>query len=223
MKNIYKIKSNSIMALVFGALLAVAPATATSITATFVTGPVQTSVGTGTFDYNYQNVMAGDIAQFNLSMTPQFFNTNDSLFNSFGILEVGTTAPTNGDVVKVNVTPTITVNGSAVTASTVLPFQGTIAVSGGVASINFGATANSTQVTVGGVQYTELSDTVNGQTADYAIQTVQQLTGSKEDTLYGFIVGVCPSVTPEPATLATTGLALMLVGFAARRKAGIKH
>ena len=73
------------------------------------------------------------------------------------------------------------------------------------------------------MQYTELSDTVNGQTADYAIQTVQQLTGSKEDTLYGFFVGVGPSVVPEPATLATTGLALLLVGFAARRKLNVKH
>jgi len=161
--------------------------------------------------------MAGDNS-FNLTTTPYFLNTNNSIFNSFGILEVGSVAPTNGDVVKVNVTPTITVNGSAVSATSVLPFQGTIAVSAGVASINFGATANSTQVTVGGVQYTELSDTVNGQTADYAIQTVQQLTGSKEDTLYGFVVGVPMNATPEPATLATSGLALLLVGLAARRK-----
>jgi hypothetical protein len=190
------------MALAFGALLAAFPASASTIT--FTTGPNATNLGTGADDYNFAgadvstafNPTTGGGTTFNLA----------SLSASFGEFIFKSDTP-NTAVVSVDVTPTI--NG--VTASTAIDFSGTIAVSGGIPTVKF---SGSTETINGNTYVYQVSNGVQ-----YAIEQTQNLPTSLNKTSYlvGF-VGVPFSTTPEPATVATTGLALVLVGLVARRK-----
>jgi hypothetical protein len=223
--------TSSTLALAFGALLTALPGTAATIT--FTTGPNAGNFGSGPDNYYFlgdnTGSTGGSLPSFTLNNTVgTFFNASGAganYSNTFGSI-TGMAGSPAGSVVNVNVTPTI----GGVTATTALDFQGTVAVTGGTPTINFSgsgtqiyvcSTGVCTSTSPGAVQYTEMTSTVNGVAAEYAIQTVQTLDTSsqgKTDWLAGYIVGVPMSTTPEPATLAATGLALMLVGFAARRK-----
>jgi hypothetical protein len=196
-----------VVALSFGVLLNALPATAETIS--FTTGPIQTNLGTGSYDVVF---LGADVPSFDPSAGSgpgggTFFNA-PGLTGSFGMFGFNNGSPTNGNVVSVDVTPSI--NGAP--ASPSIDFSGTIAVNSGAASVTFGGPTES----INGNQY--VYQVSNG--VQYAIEQTQSLptSASKTSFLVGF-VGVASAVTPEPATLATTGLALLLAGFVARRRA----
>ncbi len=203
---INKINSSSMLALAFGALMTAFPAMAENIT--FTTGPNATNLGTGADDFNFAGA---DVPTFTLTGTGTVFSSA-SLSASFGEFIFKNSTP-NSAVVSVDVTPTI----GGVTATSSVDFSGTIAVSGGgVPTVTFSGS----------------TETINGNTfvyqnsggVQYAIEQTQNLPTSLNKTSYlvGF-VGVAPSLTPEPATFATGGLALVLVGLIARRKSTVKN
>jgi len=210
---INKITSGGILAFVSGALLTALPASATTIS--FVTSGSPTNVGVAGADFTY---MGASVASFD--PTAGVFFNGTTAATSFGDFSFSNGTPTS-NVADVKITPTI--NGGA---AAVVDFNGTIssAVIGGqtVYSVNFSGTPGTVAGTGALAGYTELVS--NGVT--YAVQTVEQLnTGTlgKQTWLSGYIQGVPGPMTPEPATMATTGLALALVGFAAaRRKAKSK-
>jgi len=201
-----KISSSGILALTFGALLTAFPATAETIT--FTTGPDATNLGTGSYDVNF---VGADVNVGTPTVGGTFYDA-PGLTGSFGMFGFGTGSPTNGNVVSVDVTPTI--NGGP--ASPAIDFSGTIAVHSGIASISF---SGPTETLSDGNKY--VYQNANG--VQYAIEQTQTLPTSttKSSILVGW-VGVPAAITPEPATMATTGLALVLAGLIARRKAKAK-
>jgi hypothetical protein len=201
-----KINTSSIVATAFVALLTALPAAATTIT-------FSTTGSSSNGSWTYGGVPAGDIATATLPSGGTYYNSQ-SLFNSFGEVTVNSSSPTDANI-SVNLTPTV----DGTKAITALDFTGTTAVSSD--AISFAGTAGSTQTTIGGVAYTQLVSN----NIDYDIKTTQTLIlggAGKMTWLSGYIVGVSPLATPEPATLATTGLALVLAGLIARRKAKAK-
>lgn len=201
---INKISSGSIVAMTFVALLTALPAAATTIT-------FSTTGTSSTTDWTYEGVSNLNVG--NISGGTAF--DMQSIFDSFGAIQLNTATPGNSSVINVNLTPTV--NGVA--ATTALDFQGNVAVSSG--TINFGGTPGAVAGTGALAGYTVLQSN----NVDYAIKTNQPLTlgGVNKDTwLAGYIVGVPAAMTPEPATLTTTGIALLLVGLGIRRKASAK-
>ena len=146
------------------------------------------------------------ISAFSASASDTFF-TGTTTSSSFGVLQDVNPASSsaNSNVIDVNV------KSSA--SSSPIDFKGTVsAVAVGNTTayeVNFGTTSNATSTMVNGVSYTELIS--NGVT--YAIQTTQQLNtnigGGKTTALKGFVGGVPLGAAPEPASIATTGLALV--------------
>jgi hypothetical protein len=213
--NTNKITFRNTRAFVFGAFLIALPASATTISfTTSASGSASDNYGTGAADFNFTGANVGTTTLSNTAPGTAFNGTVVS--DSFGELTFASGTP-NSNIIDVKLTPTV--NGGAAAA---VSFDGTISsvvVGGQTAySVNFSGTTGGTNVTSGALSgYTEL--TSNGLT--YAIKTVEQLntgTGSKQTWVSGYIMGVPGSVTPEPATLATTGLALALIGFSLRRK-----
>ena len=207
--NINKITFHSTAALVLGFALSALPAAATTIS--FTTSATPTNVGLGGADFTFTGA---NVSSFD--PTAGVFFNGLTTGTSFGAFSFASGTPTS-NVVDVKVAPSI--NGGAPAQ---VDFIGTISstvVSGITAySVNFSGTTGSTAGTGSLAGYTQLVS--NGVT--YAVKTVEQLnTGTlgKQTWLNGYIQGVGGAVVPEPATLATTGLALALVGFAARRKA----
>lgn len=205
---INKINSSSMLALAFGALLTAFPAIAETIT--FTTGPSPQS-NFGAAPYNYTFLGADVSTPFDPTTNGgTFFSSSLMLSDSFGMIGFKSSGTPNGTVVNVDVTPTI--NG--VTAATAIDFSGTVAVNSGsgVSSVLF--SGGNTEVLNGQTYVYQVSNGVQ-----YAIEQVQSLptNSAKASYLVGF-VGVVPSLTPEPATVATTGLALVLAGLIARRK-----
>ena len=206
---INKIAFHSTAALVLGFALSALPAAATTIS--FTTAGTPTNVGVSGADFTFTGA---SVSSFD--PTAGVFFTGTTAGTSFGAFSFASGTPTS-NVIDVKVTPTV--NGGA---AAVVDFQGTISsvVVGGTTaySVNFSGTSGSTAGTGALAGYTQLVS--NGVT--YAVKTVEQLnTGTlgKQTWLNGYIQGVGQTIVPEPATLATTGLALVLVGFAARRKA----
>jgi len=211
---INKINSSSMLALAFGALLTACPAMAETIT--FTTGPSpQSNFGADSYNYTFLGNTGPTTGIDPTTNGGTFFSSTTQLGDSFGMIGFKNSGTPNGTVVNVDVTPTI--NG--VTAATSVDFSGTVAVNSvsGVSSVLFS----------GGK-----TEDLNGQTfvyqvsngVQYAIEQVQNLptNTAKASYLVGFI-GVAPSLTPEPATMATTGLALVLAGLIARRKSTAKN
>jgi hypothetical protein len=212
---IIKISSlGSMAALACGALLTAFPAAADTIT--FNTTASPTSVNASGYSWTFTGASVP---------TPGFDPDFGKLFNgltlgtSFGSISSVcltnsciTTSPSSA-VIDVKVNPTV--NGGAAAA---LDFKGTVSssvIQGQTEYfINFATTSSAVAGTGTLAGYTELSE--GGVT--YAVQTVQQLNQGKTSYLAGFIGGVPGAVTPEPATFATTGLALALAGFALRRR-----
>jgi ethanolamine utilization microcompartment shell protein EutS len=186
----------------FVALLTALPAAATTITFS-TTGTSSSSDWTyeGVTNLGVTNVTAG-----------QSYNMQ-SLFDSFGAIQLNTATPGSSSVINVNLTPTV----GGVPATTALDFQGTVAVTGSVGTINFGSTPGATAGTGTLAGYTVLQYN----NVDYAIQTSQSLTlgaPAKFTWLAGYVMGVPGAITPEPATVATTGMALLFLGFGLRRR-----
>jgi hypothetical protein len=189
---------------------------------TFATSGTPTTVGTGTGDFNF--VGATDSTAFNPdAVGGNFFGAGSgsaaSLSNSFGEL-VFTSNAANSSVIDLKVTPTLS-NGTTPAVN----FSGTVEpVTTGSTTyqVSFAATTGSTQVTIGGVAYTDIVS--NG--VNYAVQTTETLDTSlvgKGTWINGYIAGVAGPVAPEPGTMATAGLALALVGFLARRKTNVSR
>jgi len=201
---INKISSGSIVAMTFVALLTALPAAATTIT-------FSTTGTSSTGDWTYDGVTNLNVG--NISGGTSF--NADSMFDSFGAIQLNTATPGNSSVINVDLTPTV--NG--VKATTALDFVGNIAVSSG--TINFGSTPGAVAGTGALAGYTVLQYN----NVDYGIETSQPLSlgGKNKDTwIAGYVMGVPAAVTPEPATLATTGIALLFIGLGIRRKARTK-
>jgi hypothetical protein len=214
-----------LLALTFGALVTVAPASATSIglsVSPTVGAPTTVDVGGTAWQIGGYTVsgtltngiltLAGD------SGSDSFLNVNGQNFCSPSCSSI-----TGSGVIDVTVTPTI--NGGP--AQTALTFQGSIVDNGGNFSLYFGNQGSTTcttncyntghgdtitaaQTIVGG--YTVL--TQNG--INYEIATSTSITPTKIINYVGGFVGVVSA--PEPATYATTGLGIALLGFFLRRK-----
>ena len=207
---INKIGFGGTVAFVLGAVLTVLPASATTISFTTAGSPTDVGVAGADFNYTGANVSSFD-------PTAGTFFSGTTAGTSFGDFVFASGTPTSS-VVNVNLSPTV--NGGA---AAVVDFQGTISsvIVGGTTlyTVNFGSTPGATNITTGALSgYTEL--TQNG--INYAVQTTEQLssgTPGKMTYLAGFIQGVSMNITPEPATMATTGLALLLGGLLVRRKA----
>jgi hypothetical protein len=221
--------SSGIGALALGAFFAALPAFATNITETFSTtlspnfgiAPGET---TSYFDYvNATSASFNPVLGANFG-GPIFGSPSDS----FGGFIFDNAAPPNGSSSNVTVALTPTINGGQ---AAVVDFSGAISsvvTNTGVTqfSINFGTTAGSTQVNMGTASNPNYYTEVTSGGVNYAIQTTQTLGSSqngKQTWLAGFIQGVPTALTPEPATLSTTGIALLLVGFGIRRKAKAKN
>jgi len=194
----------------FGVILAALPATADTIS--FTTAPASQNVaasGETNSYFNYQGVTV------NTTYTPSGTAFTGSATDSFGYLSFANgVAPPAGTSNVIDVTlNTPTINGGQQASVT---FDGTVTsqVLSGVTVYNVNFTGASGTTTIGGVQYADVIS--NGVT--YAIQATQQL-NTKYTYLNGYILGVPPPTAPEPATIATTGLALALAGLIARRKA----
>jgi hypothetical protein len=205
--NTNKIAFHSTAALVLGFALSAFPAVATTIS--FGTTATPSNVGVGGADFTFTGA---SVSSFD--PTAGVFFNGLTTGTSFGAFSFASGTPTS-NVVDVKVAPTV--NGGS---AAVVDFQGTITPISGTTQfmVNFSGTTGSTAGTGSLAGYTQLVS--NGVT--YAVKTVEQLnTGTlgKQTWLNGYIQGVGGAVVPEPATLATTGLALALVGFAARRKA----
>jgi hypothetical protein len=214
-------------AAVCGAFLATLPAKATTIT--YTTTPSSATVASKASGASSAFIYTGITSPVTtFDPTGGVFLDGATALTSFGEFTFSSTAPasTTSNVIDITVHPTI--NGVA--ATTGLTFVGTVApVSGGQFAINFGSTAGTSQVNLKDPntgftnQYTELIS--NGVT--YALQTERLNPGGPGTWLNGFVtgvplgvpLGVSPATVPEPATLATTGLALALAGLIARRKA----
>lgn len=216
------IGSVNIAAVAVSVFLTVLPAAASTIS--FTTSSDVGAVGDGTaasavFTYNTETVGPFDPTVANGVL---FGGSSSSSFGGFSYSP--STNSANPNVINVTVTPT---SGSAVT------FEGQVSsmvLSGKtIYSIDFAGTPGATNdnlVPGGGTgagNYFTSLESSSGLT--YDIKTIQQFnapggsgTGGKQTWLTGW-VGVQVAMTPEPSTIATTGLALVLAGLVARRKA----
>jgi hypothetical protein len=219
---INRIGSINIAAVALGAFLTALPAAATTIS--FTTSSDVAAVGDGSttsaiFGYNSETMgpfdptVAGGVL---------FSGSSSSSFGGFSYSPSSNSA--NPDVINVTVQPT---SGSAVT------FEGQVSsmvLSGKtVYWVDFSGTpgaSNDNLVPGGGTGSANYFTSLESSSGvSYDIKTIQQFnapggsgTGGKQTWLTGW-VGVPLVMTPEPATLATTGLALVLAGLVARRKA----
>jgi hypothetical protein len=231
---------STIVTVAFGALVSVLPASATSITLATSVSPTTIDVGGvawalsgyATVDPTVQTDTSATFA----ALTPGL----DSVINVNGTSVCSATNlackdQTASQVIDVNVTPTIVGGGVAATA---VQFQGQIIdnVVNGVnnyelyfgnqgtvtclsSSASCATTANGSTITAAQTvvntaagEYTVISE--GG--VDYEIATATSLGASKPyNTVAGF-VGIINA--PEPATYATTGLGVALLGFFLRRK-----
>ncbi len=216
---------STLVALSFGALVTVLPASATTISLSTSGNP--TTIGVGGYDWSFNDgsLATTTIPTAGITLAGGTLASEIGAFSSNG--DSGAKA-TQSEVIDINVLPTI--NG--VTATTAVSFEGTIQESTtGIYSLVFGANGstgcantsvscattsngnviNNGQTVSGG--YTDLL--VNG--INYEVATSTQLSPTKPLNYLNGFVGV--AVAPEPATYATTGLAAAFLGLFLRRKA----
>jgi hypothetical protein len=216
---------STLVALAFGALVTVLPASADTISLAIVGTP--TNILVGGQQWTFSGGTISPTALPGAGLTLNGGTIASEIGNLAGSGNSGATA-THSEVIDVKVTPTI--DGGAAAAVT---FQGTIREVGGVYSLYFGnngttgcsnpanttacfVTANGNVVnngqTIAG-NYTVLSS--GGM--NYEVQTTTTLSASKPFNFLNGFVGVV--VAPEPATYATTGFAIAFLGLFLRRKA----
>ncbi len=227
---------NAFAALTFGAIATVIPAYATT-TVSVATSSSPTSVGVGGYDWIFNGSTTTPLT---LPTSGGLTFNGNTMSSEFGLYSsVGDTGATNSasEVIDVSVAPTVKVNGATQAASAVV-FQGSIQAIGSGANTQYemlfgsngtqacanaavsctttsnGNVVNNGQsiVNIGGTNYTELVE--NG--IDYAVQSQTFLTPGKATYFNGYI-GL--ATAPEPATMATTGLAAAFLGLFLRRKA----
>jgi len=229
---------STLVALAFGVLVTVVPASADTISLAVAGSPQNVLVGGYSWSLTGSTVANDPIPAGGLYVNGMVNGVyNPALNNTLGFVSgnsVGAGAPaTQSEVVDITLTPTTSAGKQAA-----VTFQGFIQENTQTSqySLVFGSqnstgcsntgsascfiTGNGNQITNGqqivtqnGVQYTEL--TSNGMTYEVQTQTTLQ-GGNKLNWLNGF-VGV--STAPEPATYATTGLAAAFLGLFLRRKA----
>ena len=221
---------STLVALAFGALVTVVPASADTISLAVAGSPTSVLVG------GYSWSLTGSTVTNDTIPSGGLYLNGTTLSTSLGFVSGGSNSlavATQSEVVDVTLTPTtsagkqatvtfqgfIQENTSTNTYSLVFDKQGSTGCSNTGSSSCF-TTTNGNSVTVdqqyvtrNGVQYTEL--TSNGMTYDVQTSTTLQ-GGNKMNWLNGF-VGV--ATAPEPATYATTGLAAAFLGLFLRRKA----
>ena len=208
-----KLGKYGVAALTLGAFSLILPASAKCATISFTTGPTGQQVeGNANNSFTFTGA---NISPFTATSADTFF-TGSTVSTSFGLLQDVNPASSaaNSNVIDVDV--------ASSSSSKPIDFKGTVsavAVNNTTAyEVNFSNTVGAINTSVNNVSYTELIS--NGVT--YAIQTTQQLNtnagGGKVTSLKGFVAGVPLGAAPEPASIATTGLAFALAFFGLRRK-----
>jgi len=134
-----------------------------------------------------------------------------SLATSFGeFIDAVPGSASNSSVIDILVKPNV--NGSLGS----LDFKGTLSKVGAAYLLNFSGTAGATSFTAGGVNYTGL--VFDGY--DFALATVQAVNGGgngKTTWLQGYVT-TATTATPEPASIAITGLGFIFCGLFMRRR-----
>jgi hypothetical protein len=213
---------STLMALAFGALVTVVPASATTIglsVAPTIGAPTYVEVGGTAWGIGGYSV-SGTLTNGILTLAGD--SGSDSFLNVNGQNTCNCNYTGSG-VVDVTVTPTI--NGGP--AQTAVTFQGSIIDNGGTFSLYFGNQGSTTCTTNcyntgNGYAINNGQTAANGYTTlvsngiDYEIASSTLLTPTKAIQYVGGFVGIVGA--PEPATYATTGLGIALLGFFLRRK-----
>jgi len=214
---------STLVALAFGALVTVVPASATTIgLSTSPTQGAPTYVDVGDYAWAIQGYSISGTLSGAGTLTLDGTSNTNSILNVNGQNTCNCNYTGSG-VVDVTVTPTI--NGGP--AQTAVTFQGTIIDNAGTFSLYFGNQGSTTCTTNcyntgNGYTVTAAQTVANGYTTlvsngvDYEIATSTLLGPSKALNYVGGFVGIVSA--PEPATYATTGLGVALLGFFLRRK-----
>ena len=217
---------STLVALTFGALVTVLPASADTISLAIAGMPTNVLVG------GYQWTFApGAVNNLALPTSGATLDGN-TLASEIGALSSsGATAPnTQSQVIDITVTPTI--NGGAAAAVT---FEGSIQkASDGTYSLYFGnngttacanvavsctATGNGNVINNGQQVFASANGNytvLQSGGMDYEVQTTTVLSPTKPLNFLNGFIGVVNA--PEPATYATTGLAAAFLGMFLRRK-----
>ncbi len=215
---------STLVALAFGVLVTVVPASADTISLAVTGSPTDTLVGGYQWAFAPGSVGTQTLPSGGLLLDG---NTIATEIGSFGSTFNSGASATHSEVIDIKVTPTI--NGGAQAAVT---FQGTIQDVGGNYSLVFGNNGSTGCANVAVSCFTTANGNVvnNGQTeiaggytlltengVSYEVQTTTTLSPTKPFNYLNGFVGVASA--PEPATYATTGLAVAFLGFFLRRKA----
>jgi hypothetical protein len=206
-----KINLRSTLAtLAFGALVTVLPASADTVS--FVTSSSPTSIGVGSFNFSFSGAT---VLNQTVGQTPTLFNQNTSAdsFGGFTVSGLNNPGPAS-QVIDLLVQPT---NASGVPVSGLSPidFGGKIMDSAGVYSLVFAADATKGTSAGTGLYAGDIIKQEGGEI--YAVKTTTTLSPGGNKSFY--ITGIVGAVAPEPATMATTGLAAAFLGLFLRRKA----
>jgi hypothetical protein len=210
---------STLVALAFGALVTVLPASADTISTSVSTTPSDILVGGYSFMVSTAFGTANSLTGTFDNATPVNLHGGTLANELLLFTSNGATAPNSSEVVDVTfVNPTVSLNGGTAAAQTSVTFQGTVAESGtGQYSLTFGTgTFGSGASAV--TQFDNGAYTViNSGGVAYEIQSATTLNvGPAKQTYINGLIGV--AIAPEPATFATTGLAAAFLGLFLRRK-----
>jgi hypothetical protein len=209
---------STLAALALGGLVTVVPALADTVSFTTASSPI--AFGAGAYDFSFNDAtISGSFGQ-----SPTVFNGTTTTTSFGGFTVTGGSGNPSSQVVDIDVKPT-NINGTPV-SGTALQFDGTLQDIGGTYSLVFSAASSSacaasTHALVNcgvagtGAYAGDIVETSGNLIYAVPATTSLNLTGNKSF----FVTGIVGTVAPEPATLATTGLAAAFLGLFLRRKA----
>lgn len=217
---------STLVALTFGALVTVLPASADTISLSIAGMPTNVLVGGYQWTFAPGAVTTTAFPASGVSLDGNTLGSEIGAFSSSGAV-----APnTQSEVIDITVTPTLSSGTKAA-----VTFEGTIQkASDGTFSLYFGnnGTTACTNIAVSCTTTANGNVINNGQTVvatangnytvlqsggiDYEVQTTTSLSPTKPLNYLNGFVGVVNA--PEPSTYATTGLAAAFLGMFLRRK-----
>ncbi len=199
---------STLVALTFGALVTALPVAADSVSFTTSSNPASFGVGSYAFSFNDATVTNETVG-----LTPTVLNGTTTTTSFGGFTVSGAPGQAASQVVDVFVKPT-NIDGTPVTTASPLQFDGKIVDTAGVYSLVFSAGNGATAGT--GAYSGDIIQTQGN--LIYAVKATTTLNTGKSFFVTG-LIGTAAAVVPEPATFATTGLAVALVGMFLRRRA----
>ena len=211
---------STLAALALGALVTAIPAVADTVSFTTSSSPTALGVAGQYFSFSGATVTDLSIGTPPTTLASNPYASTNSTANSFGGFSITPLAncsvvacAAGSSAVQIDLTPT-NINGTSVNEAPLI-FDGSIAYTGGANgtySLNFAAGDGGVAGT--GAYVGDIVHTVGNIT--YAVPDSIALSNK---TSSFFVTGIVGSSAPEPATLATTGLAVAFLGMFLRRKA----